>query len=367
MAKAGRQWIDFLVIGAGMAGASVAYELAARGRVLLVEREDQPGVQSPGRSAALFSGIYGNGTVRALSRASRSFLAAPPAGFGDRPLLSRRGCLFAAAKKDIPLIDRVLAEEGPAVRRLSRAEALDLAPILRPRACAAALFEPDAFDIDVNALHQGYLGGLRRRGGTMLTGATPQAIAVSPSGFAMTLGGQEIEANVVINAAGFWADAVGEAFGAALLGLSPGRRTVILMDAPQAAGFDRWPCVIDAAEAYYFKPDAGRLLVSPADETPSLPCDARPEEYDVALAVDRFEKATTHPSPPDIPSLGRPPGHSRPIACAGLRLRSRRRIPRLSLWLAGQGGYGIQTMPRRWRCWWRRWLRARRPPAALGE
>ncbi len=359
---ASRQSVDFLVIGAGMAGASVAYELAARGSVLLVEREDQPGVHSTGRSAALFSGIYGNATVRSLSRASRAFLSAPPDGFTAQPLLSRRGCLFAAPAEDAPLIDRLQAEEGAAVRRLSQGEARDLVPILRPEACAAALLERDAFDIDVNALHQGYLGGLRRRGGTMLTGAAPLAPEAQPSSFAMTLGGQEIEANVVINAAGAWADAVGEAFGAAPLGLSPRRRTVVLIEAPDAAGFDRWPCVIDAAESYYFKPDAGRLLVSPADETPSPPCDAQPEEYDIALAVDRFEKATTHPV--------RRISHR----WAGLRTFASDRTPVCGFdpvvprffWLAGQGGYGIQTAPAM------AMLAAAlasgaAPPAALGE
>lgn len=324
-----------------MAGASAAYELAARGEVLVLEREAMPGRHSTGRSAALYSAIYGNPSVRALSRASRAFLTEPPPAFTTQAILSPRGCLFAAAIGERGQLDEIAEGAGDHIRGLSSAQALERVPILRPAACAAALLEPDAFDIDVDVLHQAYLRGLRQRGGRLVTNAEPTTLRATKGGWSVELRDATFEAVVIVNAAGAWADEVARVAGAAPLGLSPRRRTVILTAAPAAPGFDRWPCVIDAAETYYFKPDAGRLLLSPADETLSAPCDAQPEEYDVALAVDRFERATTH----SVRAISH--------RWAGLRTFAPDRTPVVGFdaqapgffWLVGQGGYGIQTAP----------------------
>lgn len=334
---------DFAVIGAGIAGASVAFELADGFRVLLAEAEPQPGMHSTGRSAALFSEIYGGAEIRALSRASRAFLSTPPGGFADAPLIHRRGSLFLA-----------LAGRGEALRvwrddphiaagtgLLSADQAAAIVPILRRGRVELAAFEPDAHDIDVDALLQGYLRGFRRRGGVLRLGARLRALDRSASGWTLTLGEDAVEAAVVVNAAGAWADAVGRLAGAAPVGLIPRRRTAILTAPPPHCRIDGWPLVIDFDESFYFKPDAGQLLISPADETPVEAGDAQPEEIDVATAAYRFEEVADHRI-----------AHIR-HRWAGLRSFVADRVPVIGFdgkveglfWLAGQGGYGIQTAP----------------------
>ena len=331
---------DAIIVGAGMAGASLAYELAPHMRVVVLERESAPGYHATGRSAALFSEIYGPPPVRALSRASRAFLETPPAGFAAAPLIIPRGCLFPADSVSLDALDRLEAEEGAAVRRLSGDAARQLAPILKPEACRGALLEPDSHDIDVDGLHQGFLRGLRGAGG-VVTNAGVDRVERSGGVWRIETAGRAFEAPMLIDAAGAWADVVATAAGVRPLGLSPRRRTVILVDRPPMEDFVAWPCVIDAAEAYYFKPDAGRLLISPADEIPTEPCDAQPEELDVAIAVDRFEQVTDWPVRRVLHRW------------AGLRTFAADRLPAIGwdheaegfFWLAGQGGYGIQTAP----------------------
>jgi D-arginine dehydrogenase len=334
---------DFLVIGAGIAGASVAAHLSAGAQVLVLEREAQPGLHATGRSAALFSEIYGAGPVRALSRASRALFHDPPPNFAHSPLVSPRGALHIANATQLGLLDAfaALPDVAPAVRRLSAAEAWALCPVLRPDQVAGAVFEPGAADIDVDRLHQSYLRQLRLGGGQVLTGRAAESVRREGGKWLVAAGEESFAAPILINAAGAWADLIARAAGVAPLGLTPLRRTAMLIDPPAGVAIEAWPLVIDIAEQFYFKPDAGKLLISPADETPSEPCDAQAEEWDVAVAADRVMAATTL----DIRRISH--------RWAGLRSFVADRTPVVGFdvkapgffWLAGQGGYGIQTAP----------------------
>jgi D-arginine dehydrogenase len=335
---------DILVLGGGMAGASAAAELARTHRVMLLEGEDALGLHSTGRSAAVFSEIYGNQSVRALTRASRDFLYDPPAGFSPYPLLKRRSWLHVASAIQAPALEDLLAKEDVAlrVRRISPQEALALLPLLRPEAVAAGgAYDPDAADIDVHALHRGYLRLLRQHGGAILTNAQVTAIARRGGNWLLQSTAGAFEAPIVINAAGAWADRIGMLAGIAPVRIQACRRTAVLVELAGGEICAEWPLIIDIDEAYYFKPDAGLLLISPADETPVEPCDAQPEELDVATAIDRVEKATLM----TIKRVRR--------SWAGLRSFAPDRSPVIGFdeaapgffWLAGQGGYGIQTAP----------------------
>jgi D-arginine dehydrogenase len=332
---------DFLIIGAGIAGASVGFELSKQGRVVLLEREDQPGYHSTGRSAALFTEAYGNATIRALSRASRDFFTAPPAGFAAAPLLAPRGVLtVASADRQAAFAQALdeLSEHSDTIREIDIERAVALFPPLDRGFARHAHYEPDAMDMDVHAIHQGFLKGFRARGGVLHTAVRIERIE---PGWRVQAGSATYAAPVLVNAAGAWADEVAALAGVAPIGLVPKRRTALLFDPPRDTPSAAWPMAIDIDETCYVKPDAGRLLLSPADETPSPPTDAQPEELDVALAIERLQRFTslrvervTH-------------------KWAGLRsfVADKTLVagaaPGASgfFWCAGQGGYGIQTSP----------------------
>lgn len=334
---------DCLVIGAGIAGASIAAALAPRLRVLVLEAEAQPGYHTTGRSAALYSRIYGGAVIRALSRASRGYFQAPPAGLHGAPLLRPRDTLFLVGPGQQPLAEAFRAE--PDVR--SETQPLDIdatlrrVPLLLRGQVAGALLDAGSADIEVDLLHQGFLRQARAQGAQLRLGAPVQALARGPGGWTVHTPAGVFQAPLLVNAAGAWADAVGALAGLPPLGLQPLRRTAVLIDVPDGLDAGGWPAVVAIDESHYFKPDAGRLLLSPADETPSPPCDAQPEEWDVALAVDRFETLTGR----RVPRVGR--------RWAGLRVFSPDRAPVVGhdpaapgfFWCAGQGGYGIQTAP----------------------
>jgi D-arginine dehydrogenase len=335
---------DILIIGGGIAGASAGAELARTHRVLVLEGEDAPGYHSTGRSAAVFSESYGNGAVRALTRASRHFFHQPPADFSAYPLLKRRSWLHVAAASQASVLEAFLATEdvAPRVRRVSPEEALAFSPLLLPETAAAGgAYEQDAADIDVDALHQGYLRLLRQRGGTMITGAQVTALGRSGGQWLVQSTAGTFRARVAVNAAGAWADRVAMLAGVAPMRLQACRRTAVLVEPAAREISDSWPLTVDIEEAYYFKPDAGLLFISPADETPVEPSDVQPEELDVAIAIDRVERATGL----TIARVRR--------KWAGLRTFAPDRAPVIGFdaaapgffWLAGQGGYGIQTAP----------------------
>ncbi len=334
--------IDFIIVGAGIAGASVAYELAERSRVLLLEREDQPGYHTTGRSVATYIQTYGNEVIRPLTIASKPFLDAPPAGFAERPLLTPRGCLFVGRPGREEVLDRTFEEARGRVeglRRLDGAEARALVPVLRPDETGGGFLEPGAMDVDVNALHQGFLSGAKARGARLVTDAEVLGLERGAADWRVESRAGAFAAPVVIDAAGAWCDELAGLAGAAPVGLVPKRRTVIAFAAPAGHDIAAWPIVGDIDEGWYFKPDAGRILASPADATPSPPCDVQPEELDVAITVDRIQTATDL----EIPRID--------SRWAGLRSFVDDGVPVVGFdprvegffWLAGQGGYGIQT------------------------
>ena len=335
---------DFLVVGGGIAGASAAYELAAGGRVVLLEREDRPGYHSSGRSAAQFIETYGNASVRALTRASRPFYEAPPEGFAVQPLLSPRPVLFVARADQRAALAAQIAEIGPqaaTLEELDGPEAEALVPVLRPGYAAAAVLEPEASDIDVHALHQGYLAGFKRRGGALVLRAEVAGLDRQDGLWQVRAGDESYRAAVVVNAAGAWGDTLAALAGAAPVGLVPKRRTAVTFDPPAGVEPAPWPLVADVEERFYFKPEAGRILASPADETPSPPCDVQPEELDVAVVMDRLAQATTL-APRSL--AHRWAGLRSFVADKSLVIGQDDRVEGF-FWLVGQGGYGFQTAP----------------------
>ncbi len=331
---------DVVVIGAGIAGAAAAYEMAADRSVLLLEQEAHPGHHTTGRSAALFSETYGNAAIRALTAGSRRFYMQPPAGFAT-PLLSPRGVVMVARPDQAARLQAWVESVGPAASAMTAAEVLARVPVLRRDYVGAGALEPGAMDIDVHALHDGYLRGAKARGAAIVTNARLDGLTRSEAGWTVRGGADTWAAEAVVNAAGAWADQVAALAGAAPCGLQPMRRTALTVDLPDGVDAAGWPVVIDADEGFYFKPEGGRLLLSPADETPMPPCDVQPDELDIAICVDRVQRAADLP----VRRVVR--------AWAGLRSFVADRTPVVGLdpgvpgffWLAGQGGYGIQTAP----------------------
>lgn len=335
---------DFVVIGGGIAGASAAYELATHGSVVLVEAEATCGYHTTGRSAALFTEAYEKDQVRLITVASRAFLEEPPPGFSNTPILSPLPTMMIGRADQRARVDEEVEAARalvPSVQALDAAAAVELCPILRPGYVAAALYEPDSRSIDVHALHQGFLGTFRRRGGTVLVNSRVTELAHSGGAWTVTAGEHAVEAAVVVNAAGAWGDRVAEMAGARPLGLVPNRRTAFTFAAPDGVDTAPLPMVIDIEEDFYFKPEGPQFLGSLAEETPMEPHDVRHEEVDVALAIERIESATTL-------SIR----HVR-TAWAGLRTFTPDRLPVVGedptvsgfFWLAGQGGFGIMTSP----------------------
>jgi D-arginine dehydrogenase len=327
---------DVIVIGAGIAGASLACFLAEHARVAIVERESQPGYHSTGRSAAVFAPSYGPPQVRALTRASHAYLAAVPG------VLAPRGLLFVARADQGDVLSRLaagLCAEGAGVRTLDANAARALVPVLRPEACVAALRDDSAQDIDVHVLHQHYLRGARSRQAVLRLGFEVRSLVRAQDRWHVGNGQVTLRAPLLVNAAGAWGDAIGALAGARPLGLEPRRRSAFTFAAPPDVDARDWPCVVGIDEDFYFKPDAGVLLGSPANADPALPHDVVAEELDIATGIARIEAATTL-------------AIRRPIRTwAGLRSF----VPSGDLvgdfddalpgffWCCGQGGYGIQT------------------------
>jgi D-arginine dehydrogenase len=338
-----RDPLEVIVIGSGIAAASLGYWLAPHARVTLLEREDQPGYHSTGRSAALFFESYGTPQVRALTLASRAFLDRPPAGFTEHPILSPRGVVLVAAPGQQALLDEqwtVLASVSERGRRLEPAEAIAMVPVLRPEQVVGAVLEPDAADMDVHALHQGYLRGLRQQGGRVVCGAEVTAVRRGADArWQVSAGGQVHGADVVVNAAGAWCDVVAGLAGARPIGLVPKRRSAFVFAPPEGTSVRGWPAVGGVDHTWYLKPDAGLLLGSPANEDPMDPHDVQPEELDIAIAVDRIETMTTLKVRRVVRRWA---GLRSFVADGDLVGGFDPELPGF-FWLAAQGGYGIQT------------------------
>jgi D-arginine dehydrogenase len=333
---------DFLIVGAGIAGASVGYFLAQKHKVIVLERERQPGYHTTGRSVAVYTEAYGPRPVRALVIAGGPFFQHPPAGFTEVPLCHPHGLMFVAREDQRSVLMAELAAVqplSPNIHEVSADEAVQRVPVLRRDYLAAAFLDPNCLSLDVNAIHQGYLRGLKAAGGEVVTDVEAQTFERHGGKWRVRTPAGAFTAPVVINAAGAWADVVAERIGARTVGLVPKRRTVIAFAPPAGTQTGSWPVVIDAEEQFYFKADAGTILGSPGDETPSPPTDAQPEEIDIAITVERLERATTMPIRRIIRKW------------AGLRSFVADRVPVIGyaadvdgfFWLAGQGGYGIET------------------------
>ena len=337
-----RQGFDVVVLGGGVAGAGLAAQLAGELRVALVEQEPELGYHATGRSAAMYIPSYGGPAVWPLTAASRGFFEDPPRGFAGR-LLNSRPVLHIARADQADRLD-VFARRNAgvaALRRLSRDGALRRAPILRPQAVSTALLETEAGDLDVARLHAGMVRRAREAGAVILADAGWPHIDREGSRWRVHTRQAALLAPILVNAAGAWADETAVAAGLAPMGLTPLLRTAILVDAPRQIGFHDGPVVKDIDERFYFRPLGGRLLITPADEAASPPCDAIPHELDIACAMLRFQDAADHPTTRI---------HHR---WAGLRTFAADRAPVIGwsqaapgfFWLAGLGGFGIQTAP----------------------
>jgi D-arginine dehydrogenase len=332
---------DVLVIGAGIAGATCAAALSTTHRVALIEAEEQAGYHTTGRSAATWVLNYGPPDVRVLTGLSRPFLTDPPPGFTETTLTGHRAMLFICTEGLETSYDAELAA-GVGLRELTVAEALDYVPALRPGYVKAAAIEEDAFDLDVAAIHQGFLRQLRRNGGVLALRSRAGRIERRGGHWhAETTSGTVFAAPVLINAAGAWGDEIARAAQVAPIGLRPLRRTGLIVDAAPWMPAD-WPMVHDFSNPWYCRAEARtKLLVSPADATLTEPQDAQPDELDIAIAIDRMQQAMEI----EVRRVER--------AWAGLRTFT----PDGSLaigwdaaaagffWCVGQGGYGIQTSP----------------------
>lgn len=334
------------MIGGGVAGLSAAAVLAASAKVCVLEVEDQIGVHSSGRSATMFHYALGDALIRSLTLASRGFFDQPPEDFGDNPIGRRMAVLVHGREDEMTALDALEAEIAPfaTLERLDEPAIAALCPLLKvgDGGAVGAIADMNAMRIDQHALLQGYWRTLRAAGGELATGARAAAITFDHGSWIVTTaGGERFSAPVLVNAAGAWADQVAQLAGVQPLGLRPLRRTIITFDAPAGTDLDHLPFAKTVGDELYFAPESGRLFASPMDEGESEPCDAQPEEYEIALAAFRMEQRT-HVTVTAI--------HSR---WAGLRSFTPDRHPAVGFasdaegffWLAGQGGAGLQTSP----------------------
>ena len=334
---------DILVIGGGIAGLSAAAELSRHARVIVLEAEEQIGFHSSGRSATMLHYFLGDRLVRALTLASRRFIEDSPDAFTDVPLGHPKPVLIHAREDEREQLDKLEREirQFAELERLDAAGVHDLCPILKPDT-VHGLVDHRGIRLDAHALLQGNLRQLRANRGEMVASARAASIKAATGGWTVvTEQGDRFSAPMLVNAAGSWADEIARIAGVRPLGLQPLRRTIITFDGPAGMDLERLPFTKTVGDELYFAPESGRLFASPMDEVPSDPCDAQPDEYEVALAAHRMEQRT-------VVTVDRI--HSR---WAGLRTFTRDRHPAAGFapdadsffWLAGQGGFGLQTSP----------------------
>lgn len=331
---------DYAIIGSGIAGASIASALSAEASVAIFEAESHAGYHATGRSAAAILVSYGNAVVREISRRSLRFYLDPPAGFADAALIKPRDLLMIAADSQVGTLQQ-LSEETPGLQPVSVSQACELVPILDHKAIAAAALETGCGDLEVDVILQGFLRTAKANGAQRYFGNSVTRLRNFQEVWEIETASETVTAEVVINAAGAWADHVAQMAGLTGLGLSPLRRSAMLVSLDGIENFDDWPLVLEAPENMYFRPDAGKLLISPANEDPSPPCDAQPEELDIALGVHRFEQRTDQ----KVKRVDH--------QWAGLRTFAPDRSPVVGFdprvkgffWFAGQGGYGVQMAP----------------------
>jgi D-arginine dehydrogenase len=335
-------YFDVVIIGAGIAGASLAAEIVPHRSVLLLEAEAQPGYHTTGRSNAFWHATYGGPLIEPLTSASLDWLQTPPVDVAETGFLKPRGAITLARAEDREALEAFaqgFAGSGVALERWDRAMLEAQVPGLRS-AWTHGVYEEGCYDIDVAAYHAACLRMVRRGGGRITTSARLERLSRSDDVWSLKTAQGELTAGVVVNAGGAWADAIAKMAGARPIGIQPYRRTIAQISVGAEVPADM-PFVIDLNGGFYFKPESGSIWLSPHDETPSPACDAVPEELDIAIAIDRFERV--------VDWQVRRVEHS----WAGLRSFAPDRLPIYGFdpdcegffWCAGQGGFGIQTAP----------------------
>lgn len=339
------QTVDFLIVGAGIAGAGMAYRLAGHGDVLVCDMEDQADYHTTGRSAAFYAETYGGTKVQPLTSCSKDFLHTPPIGFSEAPLITDLGIVHVFDENQKT---RAVADYEAIVGALPHIQLLDTEglkaklPQLGAGHLVGGIYDSECGNLNVAALHQGYLRAAKRMGAQIFLGSGFGSAAYKNGFWTVQLAGCTIRARFIVNCAGAWGDQIAEGCGLSPIGLEPLRRTLVTVPNPAGLPFDKnLPIVMEFDEAFYFKPEGNGYLISPADETASPPCDSQPELEDVALAVDHFERATGS-------SVGKVDAK-----WSGLRTFVPDRAPVIGFdrssdaffWSVGQGGFGIQTSP----------------------
>ncbi len=337
---------DYVVIGGGIAGASIGYELSESARVLLLEREASYGFHTTGSSAATYIELLHNQTIFSLTRGSLSFLHNPPAAFTEAPLVTDCGCIITGNASEQASLQSAFEQAmsfGIETRLLVAEEIKQLVPIVKtgPDTIEGGLFEPQAKRIDVERLLQGYLKGLRSRGGMTTLNCQLESIQRIAGVWHMQIGDKEIRTQTIVNAAGAWVDEIAELAGIQAIGFEPLKRTMITFDGPENEDTSTWPLLGNIGRGFYFVPEIDQFIGSPADETLSLPGDALPDDLDVATAAYNIEQHTNL----QVKKINH--------RWAGLRTFAPDRLPVIGFstdasgffWFAGQGGFGIQAAP----------------------
>jgi D-arginine dehydrogenase len=333
---------DFIAIGGGIAGVSVAYELVPHGSVIVLEQESATGYHSTGRSAAVMSENYGPRLWSRLVTATRGFLENPPEGFTGLPLVTDRTALFLAQAHEVEQLQAQyndLITRGARVELIAADDALRYCEVLRTDKYATAMYEPDCKDVDTNELMMGYQRGIRAAGGSIVTGGRVTAIRRNAAGWQVDTTAGQFQGGIIVNAAGGWVQQVADMAGLGYRNVVPFRRTAVTFDAPAGSNLHRWPMTFDVAETFYFKPEVGKVMVSPVDMAQSEPCDAQADEMEVAIAIDRIETFTTM----TVKRISHKWG--------GLRTFAPDHEPVIGadpqdvgfIWLAGQGGNGVMA------------------------
>ncbi|MBF0277357.1 MAG: FAD-binding oxidoreductase [SAR324 cluster bacterium] len=336
---------DIIVVGAGIAGASAAHELSDNFKVLILEMETHAGYHTSGRSAAIYTKIYSSEACNKLANLSLGFLQSPPDEFCDFPLLKERGILHVARSDQIELLKeekRKIESAGDSAEKVEGNDLFKLVPALESGNVTAGLYDSNTWDIDVNELHGGFLRSVKKKGGILLTETKVLDLKPLENGWLVKTNQGEYSCQTLVNAAGAWSDELAALAGCRKLGLIPKKRNAFLFNSsPEVYETEEWPFTVDISEQFYFKPDSGKLLASPADESPAIPHDARPDDLGIAMGVERLEGATSlkirHIShkwaglrsffPDSVPVVGFDPNVEH------------------FFWLAGQGGIGMLTSP----------------------